>query len=69
VGRIIEDFLAGRALLPPAAVQMLYSANRYVMKVNVLSLGQGMDVLILDRYCPSGWAYGMALGLERQRRT
>jgi len=66
VGRIIEDFLAGRALLSPAAVQMLYSANRYEMREKVLSLGQDMDVLILDRYCPSGWAYGMALGLEQQ---
>jgi len=66
VGRIIEDFLAGRALLPPAAIQMLYSANRYEMREKVLFLEKDMDVLILDRYCPSGWAYGMALGLEQQ---
>jgi len=63
-GRVIEDFLAGRVHLAPDVLQMLYSANRYELKERVLALSREVDVLILDRWCPSGWAYGMALGLE-----
>lgn len=65
VGRLIEDFLAGRSCLPPEAVQMLYSANRYELREKIVSLSLARDVVILDRYSPSGWVYGMTQGLER----
>ncbi|HUW65608.1 MAG TPA: hypothetical protein VMW83_13140 [Spirochaetia bacterium] len=39
------------------------------MKEKTLSLARDTDVLILDRYCPSGWVYGMALRLEQQWRN
>jgi len=66
IGRVIEDFLAGRVSLTPACVQMLYSANRWETREQLLALTKDVDVLVLDRWCPSGWAYGMALGLERR---
>ncbi|MDA8333742.1 MAG: dTMP kinase [Peptococcaceae bacterium] len=66
IGRIIAGFLNGETTLPPDAVQILYSANRYELREKILSLRSAMEVLILDRYCASGWAYGMALGLEKQ---
>ena len=65
VGRLIGDFLAGRVPLAPACVQMLYAANRWEEREHLLAILREVDVLILDRWCPSGWAYGMAVGLPR----
>ncbi len=63
IGREIEAFLRGERSFPVEVRQLLYAANRWERKSDIvkwLSMGR---VVIADRYSPSGLAYGMANGL------
>lgn len=69
IGNIIRRFLHGQYYLTPEVRQLLYAANRWERRneiVNWLSTG---CIVIADRYIPSGLAYGMANNLQLEWMT
>jgi dTMP kinase len=64
VGLNIRAYLNGEISMSPAVRQLLYTANRWERfgdMVNWLKLGR---FVVVDRYVPSGLAYGLANGLD-----
>ncbi len=64
IGREIEAALAGMRHFGPDVMQLLYIANRYEKKPQILDwLSRDVDV-VCDRYAASSIAYGESQGLE-----
>jgi len=63
IGRQIKAYLGGTRL-PPRAVHMLYSANRWELLDRLSRLLADDKAVIADRYTPSNLAYGLAHGIE-----
>ena len=63
-GVIISAFLKGLLPLSPEDAQIWYANNRRENLPQLQQLLRENDIVILDRYYPSGWAYGMAQGLH-----
>jgi len=63
-GRQIQRFLEGKQKLPPRALHMLYSLNRWENQELITKLIERADFVIADRYYPSNLAYGVARGLN-----
>lgn len=61
-GERIAAFLRGDLALGAAAVQELFAANRREKLPDLLRASAEHDLVILDRYYPSAWAYGIARG-------
>lgn len=61
-GERIAAFLRGDLALDAAAVQELFAANRREKLPDLLRALAEHDLVILDRYYPSAWAYGIARG-------
>ncbi len=64
VGLNIRAYLDGKVVLSREVRQLLYTANRWERRddlVNWLSSGK---FVVADRYIPSGLAYGLANGLD-----
>ncbi len=64
IGREIRKFLAGTAVYPQQARAMLYAANRWEKAAELERLLSTNDVVIVNRYTGSNYAYGMSNGLE-----
>jgi len=64
LGKEIQSFLDGKRKYNPLVRQLLYTANRYEKVEHIEKVLQEKDFLIIDRYIPSGIAYGMANGLD-----
>ncbi len=64
IGKEIQLFLEGKREYNPIVRQLLYTANRYERNKDIGNYLQEMDFVIIDRYIPSGLAYGMVNGLE-----
>lgn len=61
IGILINNFLCNKLELPPEATHLLFSANRWEVKENIIkSLESGVTVIV-DRYAGSGAAYTAAL--------
>jgi dTMP kinase len=64
IGMEIRRGLHGERHYPPDVMQLLYVANRYERKDEMLALCDGGTVLVCDRYLASSVAYGEAQGLD-----
>lgn len=64
LGKEIQLFLDGKRKYNPLVRQLLYTANRYEKAEYIEKILREKDFLIIDRYIPSGLAYGMANGLD-----
>ena len=62
VGREIHNFLHNPKY-PKEAGHMLYAVNRWEAKDRLESLLSARDVVVVDRYSESNFAYGVANGL------
>jgi dTMP kinase len=64
VGGEIKNYLAGSRNYSPQVGHMLYAVNRWEKKSEVENLLADSDVLIVNRYSASNYAYGTAKGLK-----
>jgi len=64
IGEEIARALQGEREYGPDVMQLLYVANRYERKDNLLRWLDGGLILVCDRYTASSVAYGEALGLD-----
>src|SRR5689334_24670149 len=64
IGEEIARALAGEREYGPDVMQLLYVANRYERKPDLLRWLDGGLVLVSDRYMASSVAYGEAMGLD-----
>lgn len=64
IGKEIRKFLDGKVAYPPQVRAMLYAANRWEKKPELDEVISTTDVLIVDRYSGSNFAYGVSGGLE-----
>lgn len=66
IGKELRAFLDGEKAYSPIVRQMLYAANRYekIEEINVLL--HEKDFVIIDRYIPSGLAYGLVNGIDEK---
>jgi dTMP kinase len=65
IGEEIARALQGERDYGPEVMQLLYVANRYERKDEMLRWLEGGLILICDRYVASSVAYGEAHGLDR----
>jgi len=64
IGEEIARALQGEREYGPDVMQLLYIANRYERKPDLLRWLEGGLVLVCDRYLASSVAYGEAFGLD-----
>lgn len=64
LGKEIQLFLEGKRNYSPTVRQLLFTANRYERAEYIENALEKNDFLIIDRYIPSGLAYGIANDLE-----
>src|SRR5215472_1908749 len=64
IGEEIARALQGEREYGPDVMQLLYVANRYERKPDLLRWLQGGLILVCDRYTASSVAYGEAFGLD-----
>jgi dTMP kinase len=64
IGREIKGYLQDSRDYPLEVGHMLYAVNRWEKKTEIESLLAQSDVLIVNRYYPSNFAYGIANGLK-----
>jgi len=65
IGNEIKEYLLGRRDYNPETAHMLYAANRYEFKPTIEKWISEKRIVILNRYCESNIAYGVADGLSR----
>ena len=65
IGEEIARALQGEREYTPEVMQLLYVANRYERKDEILRWLDGGLILVCDRYVASTVAYGEAQGLDR----
>lgn len=59
LGKEIQLFLEGKRNYSPLVRQLLFAANRYERQEDIDTMVKEKDFIIIDRYIPSGLAYGM----------
>jgi dTMP kinase len=64
IGELIRKYLDNKVKLNPEVRQCLYVANRWERVQDIKSWIEEGNIIIADRYIPSGLAYGIANGLE-----
>src|SRR5215208_4276973 len=64
IGEEIARALSGEREYGPDVMQLLYVANRYERKPDLLRWLEGGLILVCDRYMASSVAYGEAMGLD-----
>ena len=64
LGREIKRFLLGTTNYPPEVRHMLFAANRWEKKDELESILSRTDIVIVNRYSESNFAYGIANGLK-----
>jgi dTMP kinase len=64
IGEEIARALQGEREYGPDVMQLLYIANRYERKLDLLRWLEGGLILVSDRYTASSVAYGEAFGLD-----
>jgi len=63
IGQEIKNYLMGKREYGPEARHVLYSANRYELKPSIDRWISEKKIIVLNRYCESNIAYGVADGL------
>ncbi len=64
LGKEIQLFLEGKRKYSPLVRQLLFAANRYERHEDIGAMIKEKDFIVIDRYIPSGLAYGMVNGIE-----
>lgn len=64
IGELINEYLEDKINLNPEVRQCLYVANRWERVQELRSWIEQGNIVIADRYVPSGLVYGLANGLE-----
>lgn len=64
IGRQIKSFLSGQKICTAELQHLLFAANRWEKRDEILSLLHAGELLIINRYTESNLAYGTANGLE-----
>jgi dTMP kinase len=64
IGEELARALQGEREYAPDVMQLLYVANRYERKPDLIRWLEGGLILVCDRYMASSVAYGEALGLD-----
>ena len=64
LGMEIKKFLAGGRDYPPEVRHMLFAANRWEKRDELLSILSETGIVIVNRYSESNFAYGVANGLK-----
>ncbi|MCK9216821.1 MAG: dTMP kinase [Firmicutes bacterium] len=64
LGKEIQLFLEGKRNYSPIVRQLLFAANRYERNEDIGDFIKSKDFIVIDRYIPSGLAYGIANGME-----
>jgi dTMP kinase len=64
IGGEIRKALMGERHYAPDLMQLLYVANRYEWKAEIVEARNRGDILVCDRYLASSVAYGEAHGLD-----
>ena len=64
VGELIDSYLRGEINFKRETIHLLFSANRWELDNRIVALLKAGTIVILDRYVYSGWAYGIARGLD-----
>jgi len=64
IGREIKSYLHGERTYSSEVGHMLYAVNRWEKKGELERLLAGSDVVVVNRYSPSNFAYGTARGLR-----
>jgi dTMP kinase len=63
IGQEIKNYLLGKHEYGVETRHLLYSANRYELKPSIARWVSEKKVIVLNRYCESNIAYGVADGL------
>jgi len=64
VGLNIRAYLNGELSMSPEVRQLLYTANRWERRDDIANWLNSGKFVVVDRYIPSGLAYGLANGLD-----
>jgi len=64
VGLNIRAYLDGGVILSREVRQLLYTANRWERRDDIVNWLSSGKFVVADRYIPSGLAYGLANGLD-----
>lgn len=64
LGREIKRFLLGTRTYPPEVRHILFAVNRWEKKDELKSILARTDIVIVNRYSESNFAYGVANGLK-----
>jgi len=64
IGLEIRNFLKGKRDFRPEIRQFLYAANRWERKEDIESWLKEGNIVVANRYTPSGLAYGLANNLD-----
>lgn len=64
IGREIKSYLHGERTYSAEVGHMLYAVNRWEKKQELERLLSSSDVVVVNRYSPSNYAYGTARGLR-----
>jgi len=64
LGMEIKRFLSGSRNYPPEVRHMLFAANRWEKRDELVSRLSSTDIVIVNRYSESNLAYGLANGLK-----
>ena len=64
IGQEIQSFLEGKKMYSPLVRQLLFTANRYERLEDLKTMIEENDYIVIDRYIPSGLAYGMVNGID-----
>ncbi len=64
LGREIKNFLLGGVWFRPEVRQLLYVANRWERQRDMDAWLRADNIVVSDRYVPSGLAYGLANNLD-----
>lgn len=64
IGQELDQALHGGRNYGPDVMQLLYVANRYERKADIVRALEAGEVIVCDRYTASSLAYGEAQGLD-----
>ncbi len=64
IGGEIREFLMGRSSYPPEVRHILFAANRWEEKERLEAALSKAEVVLVNRYTASNYAYGVANGLR-----
>jgi len=64
LGTEIKKFLSGNRKYPPEVRHMLFAANRWEKRDELVSILSNTNVVVVNRYSESNLAYGVANGLK-----